>query len=524
MGADAYTVDRNIVVAPGVDLDSSAGRQLLAHEIAHAASTGTQDGKVRRKVTGYEGTQSFGDAFARGLTDAELEQMIEYLIGRRGRVGTGTIDYEATVANLEVMTRESSRRGQRISALDRDAVHTLMRDVSTAGKELVSVLRQIASNRDGLQSHPITASFIDHAHSRLNWSMDALYACQRYLDLSMMPVGAFTAALISMAATRAQAAWLGVAILRSWCALLQLSDQIASLQLLQLEHRYRVLHSQQAVVDGVFAQLSNFDPDKIAAAAAILPTSTTELATAFKSLLDDTERAETVQKWAMRIQAGAELATLAVGLRNMFASRGPPSALSLSIPAIAGVTPGGAAAMGQIVISAEWVAAIRHLVEIGAISAASAAAAYRARGFPLAMAQATDLPQPVKDLLGDGPTTDAMKVTNTTGAGLARAPRHHVLPQEKRAFFEERGFKGDLDIDNFTVELERAHHEAIHGGGSWVEGRKWPGEWNALVMSRLQEREVLLGRQLTVSEVLKHVEALMRQRKIPLRFVPYRGP
>jgi hypothetical protein len=163
--------------------------------------------------------------------------------------------------------------------------------------------------------------------------------------------------------------------------------------------------------------------------------------------------------------------TFAVGLRGMFVMRGPPSAMSFPMPAIAG-TSGGAATMSQVVVSAEWIAAIRHLIEIGAISAASAAEVLRVRGFTSAMAQATDLPQPVKDLLGEGPTTDAMKVTNTTGAGAARAPRHHVLPKEHREFFEDRGFKGDLDIDNFTVELETAHHQAQHGGGNWKLARQ----------------------------------------------------
>jgi hypothetical protein len=116
-----------------------------------------------------------------------------------------------------------------------------------------------------------------------------------------------------------------------------------------------------------------------------------------------------------------------------------------------------------------------------------------------------------------------MKVTNTTGAGVARAPRHHVLPQEKRAFFEERGFTGDLDIDNFTVEMEVADHQAQHGGGNWRMGRTWPGEWNRLVMEKLQEAELQLGRRLTVRQIMKEVEWLMTLRDIPLRFVPYRG-
>ena len=202
----------------------------------------------------------------------------------------------------------------------------------------------------------------------------------------------------------------------------------------------------------------------------------------------------------------------------MFAMRGPPSAMSFPMPAIAGAG-GGAATMSQVVVSAEWIAAIRHLIEIGAISAASAAEALRVRGFTSAMAQATDLPQSVKDLLGEGPTTDAMKVTTTTGAGVARAPRHHVLPQEHRKFFEERGFKGDLDIDHFTVELETAHHQAQHGGGNWkMAKQEWVGEWNKLVMGTLERRERRLGRPMTVTEIMQRVERLMKRRDIPIRF------
>jgi hypothetical protein len=116
-----------------------------------------------------------------------------------------------------------------------------------------------------------------------------------------------------------------------------------------------------------------------------------------------------------------------------------------------------------------------------------------------------------------------MKVTNTTGAGAARTPRHHVLPQEHRQFFEERGFTGDLDIDNFTVELETAHHQAQHGGGNWQMGREWLGEWNKFVMKRLEKREGKLRRRMTVAEIIREVEVLMKDREIPIRFVPYRG-
>jgi hypothetical protein len=246
------------------------------------------------------------------------------------------------------------------------------------------------------------------------------------------------------------------------------------------------------------------------------------LAVTFDEMIAEIERAEEVQRRVMQIQLAAEVVAFAVGLRGMFTMSGPPSATAFPLPTMVGAN-SSAAVMGQLVLSAEWIAAIRHLVQIGAITAASAAEALRVRGFTSAMAQGTDLPQSVKDLLGEGPTTDAMKVTNATGAGAARAPRHHVLPQEKRAFFEERGFTGDLDIDNFTVELEVADHQAQHGGGNWKMGREWDGEWNGMVMRTLEDKEETLGRRLTVVEIMREVERLMRKREIPVRFLPYRG-
>ncbi|OJH37104.1 DUF2380 domain-containing protein [Cystobacter ferrugineus] len=91
-------------------------------------------------------------------------------------------------------------------------------------------------------------------------------------------------------------------------------------------------------------------------------------------------------------------------------------------------------------------------------------------------------------------------------------PRHHVLPKEFRTWFEKRGFTGEMDIDQFCVEMERAHHEAIHGGGNWKLGRQWPGEWNRMIMEALQEAEVAAGRMLTRNEVLDIVAYRRRER------------
>jgi hypothetical protein len=469
-------------------------------------------------------TQCVGEAFARDLSDEALEQTIDHLIARRDRPDLAPPDRELAVENLGVLAAEAARRGRSSGAHDRDAVRTQCRDATAGAQELAGILQQLAGNRDGLRNHPVTERFLEQTVDRLTWGVDTASAGLSYMELATSAGGQASIALLGMAATRAQAALVGLAILRPWCAFLQLHDRIAMLPLLQLEYRYRVLDREQRGVHAVLAQLAGLDPDEIATASAAVPGRVAILAAAFDETIAAAEEAEESQRWALRVQLGAELLTFAAGLRGMFAMRGPPSAMAFPMPVIAGAG-GGAATMGQVVVSAEWIAAIRHLIEIGAISAASAAEALRVRGFTSAMAQATDLPKEVKDLLGEGPTTDAMKVTNTTGAGAARPPRHHVLPQEQRKFFEERGFKGDLDIDNFTVELETARHQAQHGGGNWKMARqKWKGgEWNQLVKERLENAEKKLGRRMTAAEIMEEVEVLMKRRGIPIRFVPYRG-
>ncbi len=125
--------------------------------------------------------------------------------------------------------------------------------------------------------------------------------------------------------------------------------------------------------------------------------------------------------------------------------------------------------------------------------------------------------------LGEGPEVAAVRETARRGAGVARPVRHHLFPQEHRKWFEERGFVGKLDIDNFTVELEEAMHQAAHGGGNWRLGRAWPGEWNRRVMFVLQEREEEIGRRMKPDEILDIVRDLMPQYNIDGPFRPYRG-
>jgi hypothetical protein len=131
----------------------------------------------------------------------------------------------------------------------------------------------------------------------------------------------------------------------------------------------------------------------------------------------------------------------------------------------------------RMVVSAEWVEMMRRLVQAGVISLPVVSAAVRIHAGQVMMAQSHDeLPRGVRDALGDGPEVRGMRVTDRAGAGMSGPPGHHVLPREFREWFEKRGFTGDMSIDQFCVKMEQASHQAVHGGGNWQLGRKWPGE------------------------------------------------
>jgi hypothetical protein len=88
-----------------------------------------------------------------------------------------------------------------------------------------------------------------------------------------------------------------------------------------------------------------------------------------------------------------------------------------------------------------------------------------------------------------------MKITNTTAAGAARPPRHHVFIQEERGWFNARG----IDIDKYTLELTQGEHSAAHTMG-----------WNARVKEFIAD-EALLGRPYTRREILKFGAELRRE-------------
>jgi Predicted lipoprotein of unknown function (DUF2380) len=290
-----------------------------------------------------------------------------------------------------------------------------------------------------------------------------------------------------------------------------------------VETLFMDMHRVQGLIEPTLAALASGDAEWVEEAATAMPELMGQLSREFGSVRDGARRSmENYGKTMAAVQL-VEMLTMASAMRYSLPRLPPAAPATLGVGLVMGS--GGVMAGSRIVVSAEWVEMIRRLVQAGVLSIPAVSAAVRIHGGQVMMAQANgDLPQGIRDALGDSPEVRAMSVTSKAGAGMAEPPRHHVMPKEFRAWFEKRGFTGEMDIDKFCVKLEQAHHEAIHGGGNWKLGRTWPGEWNQMIMKALREAELRTGRMLTRSEILKIVASRMRRYRIKMNFIPWRGP
>jgi hypothetical protein len=92
-------------------------------------------------------------------------------------------------------------------------------------------------------------------------------------------------------------------------------------------------------------------------------------------------------------------------------------------------------------------------------------------------------------------------------AGVVAPPDHHIFPQAFRSWFAARG----INVDEFTVTLDKATHGAIHFGGGPGQGGGW---WNDTLMSNLYAKEVALSRQLTSAEILEEGRLMLQRAKL----------
>jgi hypothetical protein len=314
----------------------------------------------------------------------------------------------------------------------------------------------------------------------------------------------------------------GSLLLAVWLDFLNLADIALRQHLYPAEVLFTDMSRRQQMLEPAMRALSSREHGLVEAAAQDVSPLVSNLTDEFAATVETMRvAAERLQKWLV-LKESIETVTTLSAMRFSLPPR-PPSAPAMAGTGLA-VGSSGVMMGTRIVVSAEWLERVRQLVRAGVLSLPVVSASVRVQAGQVMLAQAHgELPRSVRDALGEGPEVDAMHETGKAGAGMAEPPRHHVMPEEYRAWFEKRGFTGEMDIDEFCVKLEQAHHEAIHGGGDWKLGRTWPGEWNRMIMEVLGRAESRVGRLLTRNEVLKIVAERMEQYYIPIEFVPWRG-
>src|SRR6218665_747591 len=392
------------------------------------------------------------------------------------------------------------------------------RRISKAPPRLKTSQRGIVGKAAGL-----FVRYLEDGDRQLRWIDAELSAATRLAHTaSEVADPDMQLALLRLAGPRLEAAMLGALLLAAWLDLLQFVDGVLQQGLNSMETLLVDMERWRKMMEPTMTALSSLEPGQVEAAVKDAPALMGHLSDEFHSTADRIRVAMRRGEQAILLAQLVETLTLLSAMKFSLPSLPPSAPATLGVGLMVG---GDGVMMGtRMVVTAEWVERIRQLVRAGVISLPAVGAAVRIQAGQVMMAQSHDgLPKGVRDALGDGPEVRGMRVTGRAGAGMNEPPRHHVLPKEYREWFEQRGFTSEMDIDQFCVRLEQAHHEAIHGGGSWKLGRTWPGEWNRMIMEALREAEVTAGRMLTRNEVLDIVAYRMRRYGVPLEFTRWRG-
>ncbi|WP_395828539.1 DUF2380 domain-containing protein [Archangium violaceum] len=399
-------------------------------------------------------------------------------------------------------------------------------EVSTSSRRVSSELSTLKASYVGIAGagNGIFVRYVDYGERQLRW-IDAELAAATRLATAASEVEDpdMQLALLRLAGPRQEAAMMGSLLLAVWVDFLNLTDAALSRHLHGVETLFVNMDRWQKMMEPAMTALSSLEPAQVEAAARDVPALVGHLTGEFAALREAIRKGAEVLKKALALKDAMEALTTLSALRFSL-----PRLLPRAGPATLGVAlmvgPNGVMMGTRIVVSAEWVEMMNRLVRAGVLSVPAVSAAVRIQAGQVLMAQAHgELPRGVREALGDGPEVRAMRVTGKAGAGMAEPPEHHVMPKEFREWFEKRGFTGEMDIDQFCVKLEQAHHEAIHGGGDWKLGRTWAGEWNRMIMDALYQAEAKVGRMLTRNEVLDIVAYRMRRYGVPMEFTRGRG-
>jgi hypothetical protein len=398
-------------------------------------------------------------------------------------------------------------------------------EVSGSTRRISGELARLNASEWGLaQGNRVFVRYADYGAAQLRWVEVQLAAATRLANAaSQMDDPDTQFAVLRMAGPRLEAAMLGSLVLAVWVDFLNLADVALKQHLYPVETLLVDMGHWQERLEPTMKALSSREHEDVETAAQDVPPLMGHLSEEFARAQQRMRvAAENLQK-VLVLKEAIEAVTLLSTMRFSLPSAPPSAPVLVGL----GLSVGGDGVMmgTRMVVSAEWVELMRHLVRAGVLSLPVVSAAVRIHAGGVMMAQAHgQLPRGVREALGDGPEVGAMHETGKARAGMAEPPRHHVMPKEFREWFERRGFTGEMDIDEFCVKLEQAHHEAIHGGGDWKLGRTWPGEWNRMLMEALYEAEADAGRMLTRNEILKLITKRMRRYGIPMEFTRWRGP
>lgn len=458
---------------------------------------------------------------ARGLSAPRLLSSPSEAKAPERRLPRGGPVEGATPVGSDASEREARRSALAAQLALRGAILT----ESDSTRRISAELARLKASGQGLASaNDVFLRYADYATAQLRWIDAQLAAATRLTHAaSRVENPDMQLALLRMAGPRMEAAMMGSLLLSVWLDFLHLADVALRQHLSSVESLFADMWRWQEMLEPSMRALSSQEHEQMEAAAQDVPSLVGHLAGEFSTTVEHMRGgAENLQKvWVLKeaIETVTTLSTLRFSLPSV-----PPSApVLVGIRLVAG---GDGVMMGtRVVVSAEWVDRVRQLVRTGILSLPVVSAAVRIQAGQAMLTRAHgELPRGVRDALGEGPEVGAMHVTDRAGAGMDRPPRHHVMPEEFREWFEKRGFTGEMDIDEFCITLERAHHEALHGGGDWKLGRTWPGEWNRMIMEALRKAESRTGRMLTPGEILGTVAKAMEDYHLPMRFISWRRP
>ncbi|WP_395848384.1 DUF2380 domain-containing protein [Cystobacter fuscus] len=402
-----------------------------------------------------------------------------------------------------------------------------IRDVAGSTRRISGELSRLKASRAGIAGRhaDLFIPSVDYGVQQLRW-IDSELAIASRLANTASEVGdpEMQLGLLRLSGPRIQSAMLGSLVLTVWLDFLNLADIVLQqCPYYSVEQLFSEIDRSQTMLAPTMVALASLDPAQVESLTADLPALighlTSEFVTTRESVRVAAERLEKV----LRAKELIDLLTTASAMKMALPRLLPPTApATLGVGLVVGSN--GVMMGTRMVVSAEWVEMMRRLVQAGVISLPVVNAAVRIHSGQVMMAQSDDeLPRGVREALGDGPEVRSMRVTGRVGAGMAESPEHHVLPREFREWFEKRGFTGDMSIDQFCVKMEQANHQAVHGGGNWQLGRKWPGEWNQMIMEALYEAEAEAGQMLTRSEILRTVAFHMKRYNLPMSFTRWRG-